>query len=143
MLFRASRTNDIPVHSLTKSVLNKKRFALMTPHLIFVTKVELHLSANVQRNFKVRLLLSLPTNIRLGWKRLRLTNTLTYFGTKSITTVNRFIGRVTGDKIMDIDKVINAEVIGTSLSFQKKRQRRQDLSKTKTTPRRLVQRHST
>jgi hypothetical protein len=34
---------------------------------------------------------ALSANIRLGWKRMAVTNTLAYYNTATITTVKRFI----------------------------------------------------
>jgi hypothetical protein len=41
-------------------------------------------------------ILSLPTNIKIGWKRLALPNTLAYFKLKSITIVKCFMANVPG-----------------------------------------------
>jgi hypothetical protein len=35
--------------------------------------------------------MSLPTNIRLGWKQIAVANTLAYYDTATITDVNCFI----------------------------------------------------
>ncbi len=36
-------------------------------------------------------LLTLPTNIRLGWKQIAVANTLAYYDRATITVVNSFI----------------------------------------------------
>ncbi len=43
--------------------------------------------------------LSLPVNIRLGWKRLIVTNTLAYCGAEIVTTVKSFTVEETGDSV--------------------------------------------
>ncbi len=64
-------------------------------------------------------LLSLPANIRLGWKSMQVANTLAYYYTTLITAVKSFIVKAAGleQKLVKIQKLIGQFFSKKKISF--------------------------
>jgi hypothetical protein len=66
---------------------------------VFDTDSHLHPHILFKQNEKLKYkLLTLPTNIRQGWKCLTVTNTLAYYTLELITVVKTFTGETSGWK---------------------------------------------
>ncbi len=64
------------------------------PNIIFQTRLELtQMEPFTGLQYKVWLL-ALPAKISLGWKLLKVTNSLAYYETKLVATVKSFHGKI-------------------------------------------------
>ncbi len=67
------------------------------PGLIFVSKAGAYQSGAPSNGR----LLAMPTNLRLGWERLGVTNALAYYSSATITAVKSLIVHAQGGKLFE------------------------------------------
>jgi hypothetical protein len=65
---------------------------------VFVTAKPFPLSVKLRRKWGVNTVPDLPSNIRLGWKWITATNTLSYYSTNFITAIKIFIVQALDEK---------------------------------------------